>query len=1508
MNKPPSISDEKSEKYQKNAKNNVDKHHSNSNKHVNSRSTSSISVALENNDNSSIKEGVSKPGKIFGVDQSFLDAFPDGKESVEFQISMLIDDLFAANTHQSRANKKIIDTGVDYLKKKIKNISTAHKPRSNKNPPSKNGKTTVSKPEQNQKSSHNSQVHYTSEDSISEASDSSSTNTSEDIIHNNGYTDLTLDEVIANIKYVLDFRIKNGHIKSLDLKLMRRLRDGLLLNMKQESGSFPKRFLTEEANSCFFLFGGFIEEVKEFRIAVSEKEPQDLKDALRLHKRFSTENEMMSATIMIRLVISCLGQGHDWSDLVILNKQPSMEPQIKKRMQILDNDNNSIHIQNEVLNLFPPPSLYIDRNIPKLKLMFGVDFDKGLSGENQITEMLDYYGSNELPKAKNKSIISIILEQLSDFMVLLLLVAVVATAIAGEYNSSVVLFVVIVLNTFIGAFEEIKASKALSALESFSVISARVLRDGSISEIDSKNLVPGDIVDLQEGDSIPADLRLIDTSNLNVIETILTGESVPVTKNTKEIRTKSNKIALGDCFGNCFMGTMIVKGRGRGIVVRTGGNTEIGKISNAINSNNTFRKTPLQKRLKNLGIWLVGIAITLCAVVVIAGIAWGHKVSAMFLSGLALAVSVIPEGLVAVTTVTMALAVRRMAKRNAIVKRLVAVEVLGSITCICSDKTGTLTEGRMGVTEIFDSSENSYKCLDPSNLDPNCGQIVASNDSNISEKVTGNLTNGPDLNNMIALKMSLMSCLYCNNSQIKYSDDAWKGIGDPTEVAILSVALKYGKGPEFISQNSGIQTETPSGSFTRLYENPFDSERKRMSVVIGFESSQDEVKVFSKGAPEEILKICKYKISSNGEIIPLTIESAKKAAEECVLMARRGLRVLGLAYKPKSKKDFDELIKSTDDISNLNNNDKIELSKEDEIEKQKEATEKRVRWAESELIFCGLVGLTDPPREGVKKAVSMCQSAGIKIIMITGDHIETASAIAGQLGIQNPQQPDTCRSISGPDLDLLSDEAIQSLIPFPTVFSRVSPDHKLRIVKALQSIGHISAMTGDGVNDAPAVRQADVGIAMGIGGTEITKEAADIVLVDDNFGTIVSAIEEGRRVFDNILKFILYLLSCNTAEIILFLMASIINAELPMRTIMVLWANIIADVPPAMSVGLEPQEKDILLRPPRNPKSGVLSRSTTVLLILQAFFMAVVTFAYYLISLLTNFGTKLSNTVKPSDLMGKPQLVFKSNNLKNVQDPTLEQYLVIAQSFASITIITLQLAQAFLSRSVTRSIFKMGITSNVYMLYAVALSFILLLVGMYTPPIAKWLELTPLNIYAWIMIFAAVVVQVIYVDIIKHFLRKHYEKTSKKINLNNQAGMNPGIENGISLKDEIYSGNDFPGSLDTNKFETDAKPSMDPVTENSIMPGMLPKKPKRDILPKITKSKSYDNHKNGKNASHFKDIDLDGNLEEGLGSSSQRYKNTIHDDNLLSTPGLTAVQTEELHYEQNKVSNWRHRS
>ncbi|OMJ21408.1 Calcium-transporting ATPase 1 [Smittium culicis] len=1470
--------------------------------------TSSISIVLQNNDSSSIKEGDSKPGKIFGVDQSFLDAFPDGKESVEFQISMLVDDLFAANTHDSHSNKKIIDTGVDFLKKKIKNISTAHKPTSNKNPTSIHEKAAGSKPDQTQKSSHNSQVHYASEDSSFEASDSSSINTSQGVVPNNGYTDLSLDEVIANIKYVLDFRIKNGHIKSLDLKLMRRLRDGLLLNMKQESGSFPKRVLTEEADSCFFLFGGFIEEVKEFRIAVSEKEPQDLKDALRLHKRFSTENEMMSATIMIRLVIGCLGQGHDWSDLVVLNKHSSMEPQIKKRMQMLDSDNNSVHIQNEVLNLFPPPSLYIDRNIPKLKLMFGVDFDKGLVGEDQITERKEYYGKNELPKAKKKSIISIILEQLSDFMVLLLLVAVVATAIAGEYNSSVVLFVVIVLNTFIGAFEEIKASKALSALESFSVMSARVLRDGFISEIDSKNLVPGDIVDLQEGDSIPADLRLIETSNLNVIETILTGESVPVTKNTKEIRTKSNKIALGDCYGNCFMGTMIVKGRGRGIVVRTGGNTEIGKISNAINSNNTSRKTPLQNRLKNLGIWLVGFAITLCAVVVIAGISWGHKVSTMFLSGLALAVSVIPEGLVAVTTVTMALAVRRMAKRNAIVKRLVAVEVLGSITCICSDKTGTLTEGRMGVTEIFDSSENSYKCLDPSNLDPNSGQIVVSNDSNISEKVAGNPTESPDLNNMIALKMSLMSCLYCNNSQIKYSDDAWKGIGDPTEVAILSVALKYGKGPEFISLNSEIQTEPPKSSFTRLYENPFDSERKRMSVVIGFESSQDEVSVFSKGAPEEILKICKYKIGSNGEIVPLSIENAKKAADECILMARRGLRVLGLAYKPKTKKDFEELINSTDNISNINSNDNNDMSKEQEIEKQNEATEKRVRWAESELIFCGLVGLTDPPREGVKKAVSMCQSAGIKIIMITGDHIETASAIAGQLDIQNPEHPDTCRSISGPDLDLLSDEAIQSLIPFPTVFSRVSPDHKLRIVKALQSIGHISAMTGDGVNDAPAVRQADVGIAMGIGGTEITKEAADIVLVDDNFGTIVSAIEEGRKVFDNILKFILYLLSCNTAEIILFLMASIINTELPMRTIMVLWANIIADVPPAMSVGLEPQEKNILLRPPRNPKSGVLSKSTTVLLILQAFFMAIVTFAFYLISLLTNFGTKLSNTVKPSDLIGKPKLVFKNNSSKNLQDPILEDYLVIAQSFASITIITLQLAQAFHSRSVTRSIFKTGITSNVYMLYAVSLSFALLLVGMYAPPIARWLELTPLNIYAWIMIFAAIVVQVIYVDLIKYFLRKHYEKTSKKIELTNQIDMNSGIENRVLLKDEIYNGNNVPGSLDKNKFETEAKKSMNAVRQNSHISDMFPTKPIRDVLPKITKAKSYDNYKNGKNTAHQKDIGTDDDLEEGLGSSSQRYKHTIHDDNLLSTPGLTAVQTEELHYEQNKATNWRQRS
>ncbi|PVU91065.1 hypothetical protein BB561_004582 [Smittium simulii] len=1113
----------------------------------------------------------------------FLSAFPEGKESVEHQLDIYVVDMFAFLSAKNKQKSAKLVKKIDYFKKKYSKKRLITK----KDLQPKNSQLELKK--------NSPRVSNSSLES-SETTDSSSSCGSEQSYEVSD-TDISLLETMENIQYTLDFRIKKGKVNSLDISLMRRLCDALLLVMKHETGSFAKKKFASYAESAFYIFGSFIEEIAEFRQAVSEKDISELRISLLLDKRFNTESQKNAVAIMVRIVLFCLGEGYDWRDLIDPRKQATMQKYIEKRIEVFANDRKSLHIQERKVDLYPPPALYSDRNIAKLVAMFNVNVDSGITDNEEVNKRLEHYGANELPQQDKKSYFKIIFDQLSDFMVVLLLIAVIATAIAKEYNSSIVLAVVIILNTFIGVYEESKASKALDSLKSFVVNTAKVYRNGSISLIDSKNLVPGDIVEIEEGDSVPADLRLIECSRLSLVETILTGESIPVMKSVESIRTNTNRLALGDSFGNCFMGTLVSRGRGRGIVVRTGSSTEIGKISKAISNNQTSKKTPLQKRLHKLGMWLVIIAILLCAIVVIAGVAWGHKFAPMFLSGLALAVSVIPEGLVAVTTVTMALAVRRAAKKQAIVKRLVAVEVLGSVTCICSDKTGTLTEGQMGATEIVTSTLQSYSTQNSTDLNPDSGGILIGSKLGFSADIKSNTSSSTFLqkNNMSFSLLELIKiCLLCNNSQIKFVDDKWKGFGDPTEFALLSLALKAKMSYESIKSKFTNPDGTTTTYPKKLHENPFDSERKLMTVVIDNKNADKNVDIYAKGAPEQILKICTHRIDDNGSLQKLKNSDIKIILHECEKMAKRGLRVLGLAAKSESMSNFETMMKEVPENDSENPNLKADDSfknKKKESEIQEQIATYRIKWAEGDLAFVGLVGLTDPPRKGVKEAIKNCQSAGIKVIMITGDHLDTASAIAKQIGILQPNIPEMDRAITGPDLDLLSDETLASLKPFPSVFARVSPDHKLRIIKTLQKMGHISAMTGDGVNDAPAVRQADIGIAMGIGGTEITKDASDIVLLDDNFSTIIMAIEEGRRVFDNILKFILYLLSCNTAEIILFLMASVVNVELPMPTIMVLWANIIADVPPAMSVGLEPQEKNILKRSPRSPSAGVLNKS-----------------------------------------------------------------------------------------------------------------------------------------------------------------------------------------------------------------------------------------------------------------------------------------------------------------------------
>ncbi|CAJ0882113.1 15854_t:CDS:10, partial [Entrophospora sp. SA101] len=794
-----------------------------------------------------------------------------------------------------------------------------------------------------------------------------------------------------------------------------------------------------------------------------------------------------------------------------------------------------------------------------------------------------------------------------------------------------------------------KANKALEALQKLTVPKARVIRDGEQSIIDSNQLVPGDIVILEEGDSVPADLRIVESSNLELIESILTGESVPTSKNIKKIMTKTRNLPLGDCKGNAFMSTIVAKGRGKGLVVRTGDETEIGKISAAITSVPRMR-TPIQKKLSKLGIWLVNNA-------------YRRET-----------VSVVPEGLVAVTTVTMAIGVIRMAARCAIVRTLPAVETLGSVTVICSDKTGTLTEGKMGPCELWTADNSIYSFTEPTSLDPNKAQKGG------------------------------------------FSKSYWEN----------------------------------NHNFLKVHEKPFDSERKLMSVVYKInkdssssspsqkkEENKNKFLVLAKGAPEELLRKCTHYMAeikssnnNNAEIFdaisednyssPLTEEFVDLISDQSSRMASKGLRVLGLALKSintftvnNNENEDDKIITEKENVNmeDDKNNIPINDGDNDNIESESNTSTSNHHLEgkdeENNLIFIGLIGLIDPPKKAVKESIRICKLAGIKVIMITGDHIATATAIATDI-----------------ELDLLSDEAISELNPFPTVFARVSPDNKLKIVKALQNLKNIVAMTGDGVNDAPAIKAADVGVAMGLSGTEITKQAADIILSNDDFSTIVAAVEEGRRVFDNILKFIVYLLSCNSAEIIIMLICAVINLDLPFTTIMILWANIIADIPPAISLGVEPVEKDIMKRKPRNPNAGVLDLYATTILITQSFVMALLSFGVFIIAL----------------------------------SPIEHIELADARSLAFATLTSMQLIQGFFSRTLYESVFKTGFFTNKWMIVSVVGSFIALLLGIYVPGLREWLDLTPVPAFGWAKIAICVIIQLIISELGKFIGRMYRDK------------------------------------------------------------------------------------------------------------------------------------------------------
>ena len=849
---------------------------------------------------------------------------------------------------------------------------------------------------------------------------------------------------------------------------------------------------------------------------------------------------------------------------------------------------------------------WYQKSVEEIQKEFDTDIQKGLS-EEKVKETI---GFNELKAKKKKSLFVKFLEEFKDFMIIVLIIAAIVSGIVGiaegeGITDTIIILIVVIVNAIIGVAQESKAEKSLEALQKLSAHASKVIRNGNIVVVPSRELVPGDIVVLDTGDYVPADLRIIEAINLKSQESALTGESVPVEKMSDVIN--ENEVGIGDRTNMLFSSSLITYGRGKGIVVETAMNTEVGKIAQIINSTEEGT-TPLQEKLNKLGKTLGIAALAICVVIFIIGLLYGKEPIHMFMSAVSLAVAAIPEGLAAVSTIVLAIGVQRMVKRNAIVKKLPAVETLGSASVICSDKTGTLTQNKMTVQKIF---INNYT-------------IEVNKTIKIDEELE---------------KLMYISML-CNDTKVGKDNEL---AGDPTETALIDMGMKMD-----IDVHKILSTP-------RLAELPFDSDRKLMSTV---HEVNGKYVVYTKGAVDELLKRCdNYVLNSE---IKNDLEEYKKTIDATNEdLAKNALRVLGFAYKEIDKVPTNEEMK---DI-------------------------------ESHLTDVGMVGMIDPPRDEAKKAVEKCKTAGIKTVMITGDHKITATAIAKQLGILENED----EAITGAELEKMSDEDLTKNIRKYSVYARVSPEHKVRIVRAWQANGEIVAMTGDGVNDAPALKNADIGCAMGIVGTDVSKEAADVILTDDNFATVVSAVEEGRRIYDNILKAIQFLLSSNVGEIIVLFIAILITPLLaswfnitdisalePLLPIHILWINLVTDSLPALALAFDPAAKDIMNRKPNKKDKGIFTKGMTWRVVYQGIMIGLLTLAAFIIGLAT----------------------------PGVEDEHTK--LQIAQTMSFCVLALSELVHVFNIRNNNKSIFKTKIFDNRKLILAIvasaSLMFIILLV------------------------------------------------------------------------------------------------------------------------------------------------------------------------------------------------------
>lgn len=894
---------------------------------------------------------------------------------------------------------------------------------------------------------------------------------------------------------------------------------------------------------------------------------------------------------------------------------------------------------------------WFNKTFKEVEKELETDLEKGLSKE-KVEERQEKYGFNELQQVAKKSLFQRFLEQFKDFSIIVLIIAAIVSGIVGVLQGegitdTIIILIVVIVNAIIGVAQESKAEKSLEALQKLSDHASKVIRNENMEVVPSKELVPGDIVVLDTGDYIPADLRIIEAVNLKTQESSLTGESVPVEKTSEII--EEQEIGIGDRKNMLFSSSLVTYGRGKGIVVETGMTTEVGKIAGMINSTEK-QETPLQQKLDKLGKTLGIAALVICAVIFILGILQGKEIISMFMTAVSLAVAAIPEGLVAVSTIVLAIGVQKMVKKNAIVKRLPAVETLGSATVICSDKTGTLTQNKMTVEKIFwNDATREARNISDDEIDEELTKLVYAN-------------------------------MLCNDTKIS-SDGTLTG--DPTETALVDMGFKLNFDPSIYDR------------MERVEEIPFDSDRKLMTTV---NKVGDKYVVYTKGGIDEILKRCNsYEIG--GQISEELESYINKIRQENEKMAQNALRVLGCAYK-----EIDHI-----------------------------PTKEEMKTIENDLIFIGMVGMIDPPREEAKLAVEKCKTAGIKTVMITGDHKITATAIAKKLGIlENDDE-----AITGLELEQMTDEELEKNVRHYSVYARVSPEHKVRIVKAWQKNGEVVAMTGDGVNDSPALKKADIGCAMGIVGTDVAKEAADVILTDDNFATVVSAVEEGRKIYDNILKVIQFLLSSNIGEVVVLFFATLltplfskwfgitdINGLEILLPIHILWINLVTDSLPALALAFDPANSDIMQRKPIKPGKGIFTKGMTWRVVYQGIMIGGLTLAAFMIGLAT--------TKEPIGTL------------------TLDQSKIeVGQTMAFVTLALSELVHVFNVRDNKKSIFKTGIFNNMKLIGAIIISAVLMFVILLIPGLREIFSIPVLPKENIIELICLVIAPIVIVEIFK---------------------------------------------------------------------------------------------------------------------------------------------------------------